>query len=88
MYSQGWSSHVPPMIIKYISFNLQCRHTGNFMVKSTIIQVHLFLHCSIIKKSRDAYVERLNGIYGNNLEKVSMLEIVNGLFEGLVNFNR
>ena len=27
-------------------------------------------HCSVIKKTRDAYIKRLNGIYGSNLEKV------------------
>ena len=34
------------------------------------VRLHIMIFSSVIKKTRDAYIKRLNGIYENNLEKV------------------
>lgn len=45
--------------------------TGGKIISTSNISKYVCLLCfSVIKKSRDDYVKRLNGIYFNNLEKV------------------
>ena len=42
-----------------------------FDMEKSLIHVRYF--CSVIKKARDDYVKRLNGIYERNLNNVSIL---------------
>ena len=66
-FESNWK---PVRLIKLVSWYEYC------VLPATLLQLivaYVFCFSSHIKKSRDEYVKRLNGIYVNNLDKVCPL---------------